>query len=355
MNNTPNNSIDHELSARVVAGLAAGIVAVDGNHRVLFANDAAAQHLNLPASALAAGASFSSLPGMEPFAAMIEHVVRTDAPLTREEVVLGDSELTRKEIGVSASPLSSGGDAAGAILLFSNVTQRRQRERTESLNRQLVDLGELAAGVVHQVRNPLTIITGRAELLLRQMGDERQKEYLESIINEANQIAVSLSTFLQCAKPFEFHPRDCEAQTVVDRAIQVCSKKADQKAIGVFPQSAMELDMMHVDPDRLAQALAIFIENAIDATPDGGTVEIRVRQDGPLTIFSVHDQGPGVQVKEGEDIFSPFYTQKRDGSGLGLSIALRIATLQGGAARHYNVDGGGACFELEVPTVHGRT
>ncbi len=344
-----------DVCARVLGNLAAGVVAVGLDGRVTYANDAARDHLNLSENELHAGVAFASLPGMHPFASIITDVSENRAEHSRLEITLGETAWSQKEIGVSISPIAGESGVEGAILLFSNMTERRRQERTNALNNQLVALGELAAGVVHQVRNPLTIITGRAELLLRQVEHENQRDDLESIIHEVNQIALSISTFLQCAKPFEFRPRECEASAIMERAVANCAHQAEAKSVAVVIHPTDRLEVMHVDGNRIVEALTNVVINGIEAAPEGGRVELFAHQVGRMTVFRVVDNGPGVHVEEGVDVFSPFYTGKRDGTGLGLSIAQRIFTLQGGTVRYHNLDGGGACFELEAPTVHGRT
>ncbi|MCH8226220.1 MAG: carbamoyl-phosphate synthase (glutamine-hydrolyzing) large subunit, partial [Chloroflexi bacterium] len=281
--------------------------------------------LNLSEEDLDSTPNFADLPGMAPFVRMVEEVTRTGEAIDRSEVMLGETALAMKEIGVSVAPLPGAAEYNGSVLLFSNMTDRRRLERAADLNKQLLSLGELAAGVVHQLRNPLTIITGRAELLLRQLEDPSEKSSAESILHEAEIIANSIATFLRFAKPFEFRPRRCEGAHVFDWAVQRCRGYAEEKGVTIVRVPPDDLELLHLDAERCGEAVGNILLNAVDAVEENGRVELSARQERGMTIFRVVDDGPGVMVADGEDVFSPFFTTKRDGTGLGLSIAQRIA------------------------------
>lgn len=342
-------------STQIIQGLASGVIAVDGAGRVITVNAAACDHLNIGPDDLHAGADFKTVAGLEPFAAILEELARTGQGITRREVFVGQGPVARKEIGVSASLLEGPEPNNGAIFLFTDMTERRKIERAAEVNKQLASLGELAAGMVHELRNPLTIISGRAELLLRKLkDDEKLGASLESILAETKLLEKSIAQFLSFAKPFEFQPAPCQVREVVGRALELCRQRADGKAVGLSVVEEGEFGQIHIDAGRMAEAIANIVANAIDAVDEGGHVEVRTRQEGAETIFEIEDDGPGIHLEDAEDLFSPFFTKKRDGTGLGLSIVQRIVFAQGGTVTYGNIDGGGARFEIRIPTVQGQ-
>ena len=226
-----------------------------------------------------------------------------------------------RELGLSITLLKGPADYNGVILLFTDMTERRKLERASSVNRQLASLGELAAGVVHQLRNPLTIISGRAQMLARKLkSDERAKDSLDAIRDECSRMSDSISRFLAFAKPFEMKPGPTSAQDIVKRAFDLNRAKADQHRVQLEESVPSDLSRLWIDQMRLAEALSNVVDNAIDA------------------------------VESDEDLLSPFLTKKHDGTGLRLSIVQRIVAAQNGTVTYGNRPEGGAWFQIVVPT-----
>jgi signal transduction histidine kinase len=136
---------------------------------------------------------------------------------------------------------------------------------------------------------------------------------------------------------------------IVGRTLQLCSRRADRRSVELIPQISESAGEIFVDGDRVAEALANIVANAIDAVDEGGRVTIDARGVGSNFVFEVTDNGPGIDLKPGEDLFSPFFTMKRDGTGLGLSIVQRIISAHEGSVAYENHPEGGARFEVTVP------
>lgn len=334
---------------QIVHGLTSGVIAVDGDGDVISVNPAACDHLSLSADEIRPGVPFRAVPRLAPFQALLDEVEAARAPISRREIILDPGKPSQKEIGVSTSLLKGPRDYNGAIFLFTDMTERRRLERAAEVNRQLAQLGELAAGVVHQVRNPLTIISGRAELLLRD-GDEAQRaKSVQSILDEVKNLEKSIAQFLRFSRPFEIAKRPSKSRAVVDRAFQLCERHAKEKNVAlVFTDRGGPTELL-IDEARIAEAIGNIVSNAIDEVSQGGRVEITLAADGPYAVFEVLDDGPGIHLEPGEDLFSPFFTKKHDGTGLGLSIVQRIITAHGGQVSYDNREEGGARFRIRLP------
>lgn len=336
---------------QIIHGLTSGVIAVDEDGRIVTCNSAACEQLNISPEVLKEGEPFSAVAGLEPFRDIADQLRETGEPVSRREILI-EQGVVRKEIGVSASLLDGPKTYNGVSFLFIDMTERRKLERAAEVNTRLASLGELAAGVVHELRNPLTIISGRAELLLRVV-DEKDRVSVNDILNEARQLEGSIAHFLGFARPITFEPEACTATEIAERTLKLCQRKAKRKSVTMDATGHEGLLQMHVDAARMSEALANILTNAIDAVDKGGRVDMNVSQDGAFTVFEILDDGPGIHLEPDEDLFSPFFTKKRDGTGLGLSIVHRTVISQGGSATYGNHGGGGARFEIRIPTAQG--
>lgn len=339
------------IADQIINGLSSGVIAVGPRDEVLAANSAACRHLSVPPDSLRPGTPLASIESMQPLLEIVHAVARSRQPVARQEVMFRPNRSELRELGLSIALLDGPAEYNGVILLFTDMTERRKLERAASVNRQLASLGELAAGVVHQLRNPLTIISGRAQILARKLkADPSAKDSLDAIRDECARMSDSVSRFLAFARPFEMKPGAASAEAIVERAFDLNRQKADAAGVELKAQLPPELSRMWVDPLRLAEAVSNVIDNAIDAVQSNGTVEVAVSQEDGTTTFEVRDTGPGIHLEPGEDLLSPFLTKKHDGTGLGLSVVQRIVSAQNGTVTYGNRPEGGAWFRIEVPT-----
>ncbi len=335
---------------QIMESLTSGVLAVDASGRILLANRAAGLHLGLQEGDLHAGMACDASPIPEPFRAIMREVLQHREPATRREIVLTQQDDSPKEIGLTASMLTGPHGFGGAVFLFVDMTERRALERAAELNRQLAQIGELTAGVVHELRNPLAVIGGNAELLQRRIQpDDAGRRHVDAIHEEAKALERLVAQFLGFAKPFELDRAPCKAQALVERILTVCGPNADRKSIVLRAPIASGDFLFDCDENKLLQALANIVGNAIDAVPTGGKVSVLAGQDGSDAMFEVLDNGPGIHLKPDEDIFKPFFSRKEGGTGLGLAICHRIVTAHKGTITFYNIPDGGARFVIRLP------
>lgn len=343
-------SVVSNLHRLIVNDLKSGVLAIDSQDKVVAMNPAAHRHLGLEPGAIIEGGPMASFEALQPFLELVERMKASGEAIMRHEVILREQTIAPIEIGVSASLFEGPGEYNGGVLLFTDMTERRRLERAAAINRQLASLGELAAGVVHELRNPLTIISGRAELLLRDVGSNKKaRENVTEIIKESKLLERAITQFLGFSRPFEIKMLQHSVVDVVGRTLQLCSQRADRRSVELLSQVPESLGKICVDGDRLAEALANIVANGIDAVDEGGRVAVKAREAGPNIVFEVTDNGPGIHLGPAEDLFSPFFTMKRDGTGLGLSIVQRIIGAHDGTVAYANRPEGGARFEVTLP------
>jgi len=338
------------LNAQIVESLTSAVLAVDSAGTVLTANPAVAQHLELEA-APAPGDTLAGIPAAAPLLTLFEQMRKTPGgeSVSRQEIGVKTGE-GRKTLGVTASLLHGPEAFNGVIFLFTDLTRIRHLERIAELNRQLAQIGALTAGVVHELRNPLSVITGMTELLARKLGpDNPLYNHADTVLQESAQLDRLISQFLSFARPFELEWERVEGRAILDRALQLTERVAAEKQVAVEVDAPKKLPVLRTDGKKTAQALANILRNAVEVVQTQGQVRLRAAQEDGVLVFTVEDNGPGIHIEEGENLFTPFVTKKEGGTGLGLSIVHRIITAQGGDVAYGNLPEGGAWFHVRLP------
>jgi len=333
----------------ILQSLSSGVIALDSAGRVITANSAARGHLNLPPESLPDGVDFHSIEGAAQFQEIIEEVRHTGGAISRREVTI-QTPQGRKVIGVSASPIQGEIGYNGVIFLFVDLTEVQALKRAAELNRQLAQIGELTAGVVHELRNPLSVISGMSELLIRKLGDGHEDlDKVKAIFEEANQLESLIAHFLSFARPYEVETVPCSAEEILNRAVFLCKRLASERGVELKVNAPSTAPVLYADEGKVALALSNIIRNAVEAVARGGKVWIALEASNADVVYRVEDNGPGIHLSEGEDLFRAFLTKKEGGTGLGLAIVHRMITAHGGRVTYGNRDAGGACFEVSLP------
>jgi len=207
------------------------------------------------------------------------------------------------------------------------------RENFESMKRaeRLSALGQLSAGLAHEIRNPLASIEGAANVLHHEtQSEERRREFLDIIQKESRRLNRLLTSFLDFAKPRHPDLRTVDVDDLFDSVILLAHHAGDTHRLQLKKDIQPGLSTLECDPEQLKQVLLNLVMNAIQAMPHGGTVVLAAQQDETQITIDVHDQGPGISDDNLDRIFDPFFTTKETGSGLGLSVAHQIASQHGG-------------------------
>ena len=346
------NSDNASIHNQIISSLTSGVLTVDATGEIITANPAACRHLNLTCDALEPGTPLDQIDSVAPLADLLQEMRETPQNVSRRELVL-PSDDGPKVLGITASLLQGPAPFNGVIFLFIDLTELRRLKKTADLNKQLAQIGELTAGVVHELRNPLTVISGMAELILRKTDPEDSAYNRASTIHaEAKQMERLVAQFLTFAKPFSLEQTVCEPVSIATRSADLTAPLAADRNITVECTEEPSLPTILADAPKLAQAVSNILRNAIEVSPKGGTVRLRTTaQDSDSGIcFRIDDEGPGIHLKEGDDLFSAFFSRKEGGTGLGLSITHRIVTAHEGSITYGNNGQGGAFFEITLPT-----
>ena len=234
--------------------------------------------------------------------------------------------------------------------------ERAQREKLSEAERslersgRLASLGQLAAGLAHEIRNPLGVIQGSAELLQKQVeGNAQGKELAAMMVHEAKRLNATVTQVLDFAKPQIPSLERCDLREPAKRAIALVADRARQGGVDVRLETVETPAFARADSGQIQQAVLNLCLNGLDATPAGGALFVQVRVTGAGSEIRVSDTGKGIAAKDLERIFDPFFTTRADGTGLGLSIVHRIMELHGGSVTAGSTPGPGAWFLLRFP------
>jgi signal transduction histidine kinase len=232
--------------------------------------------------------------------------------------------------------------------LQNNFEQMKRAER-------LYALGQLSAGLAHEIRNPLASIQGAASILLREPpSEERRVEFLEIIQKECRRLNRLLTNFLNFAKPREPDLAPIRVEQILDSVIALAEHGTPRNRIVFRKAVADGLDELQGDAEQLTQILLNLTINAVQAMPEGGEIVLSARRQSGNAVIEVQDQGTGISDNDLEKIFDPFFTTKESGTGLGLPVTHQIAVRQGGVLSAARNPTKGMTFSLEIPITRKR-
>lgn len=215
---------------------------------------------------------------------------------------------------------------------------------------RLSALGHLSAGLAHEIRNPLASISGAASILRRNMPkDEKQERCVHIIEAECQRLNGLLSNFLDFAKPPSPSFQQTDLRALVSDVLQLGEHAVAKKQIRFEQQIESGLAHVECDPGQLRQVLLNLVINAVEASPNGGTVTLAANSEDDKITIRVVDEGTGVAPEDVEKLFDPFFTTKASGTGLGLSVAHQIVTQMGGQLIARRNSDRGMTFSVVLP------
>ncbi len=280
------------------------------------------------------------------------------------------AELRLKEldrvIGFTLSQVrDEAGTAIGAVLFFKDLTHVEQMEERERLRDRLVSLGEMAAGIAHELKNPLAGIEVMAGLLRRQVQDSPDAQsLLADIISEAKLANAIVVEMLEFVRPIRLQVEQTDMANVLKQSITNAESKVPRRDIRIDVEVARGLPLMDGDDNQLCQVFSNLLTNAFEAMNGTGHVVLRASLESlaqdpgfaadapeptPIIVVDVIDDGPGVPAHLSDRIFNPFFTTKTTGSGLGLPIVRKIVDAHDGRIDLTSEPGRGTRFRVTLP------
>jgi signal transduction histidine kinase len=229
----------------------------------------------------------------------------------------------------------------------SDITELKNlRERVIKTER-MAALGEVAARVAHEIRNPLVSLGGFARRLEKKLNGGL-KEYADIIAKEVGRLEDLLNEILSFVKETRIQKERVEAQKLMEEVISLTHSEIDDRGISLIREFGDPVEI-YVDPNRVKDALLNIIKNAIQALENHGTITLKIYRKNKTCILEIRDTGPGIAEEDLRFIFDPFYTTKKTGTGLGLTITHRIIEEHDGRIEVESKTGEGSTFRVVIP------
>lgn len=325
-----------------------GIIAVDLQGRLITANPPAQKMFGVQDDAL--GRDFSSvLPAGSPVVELLAATLHEKQP-RKDRLVQLEQEGGTAELVVTTALLYNGQkDLVGVVLTCRDITERRRLEARVQRQERLASLGKFIAGVAHEIRNPLTSISGYIQHWQRSHNPSPQA--VATVCREVMRLNSIVDKLLFFAKPAaaKFAPHD--VNVLVERVLQFFLETHDERIV-ITKRLTPDLPSALLDAEQIQQVLVNVIYNALQAMPDGGTLTISTSWRAgakDLVEIAVTDTGCGIPEENIPRIFDPFFTTKARGSGLGLALAHEIVTAHGGHIEVESRVGAGTTMRIFLP------
>ncbi len=362
------------LEKAILSSFRAGVVALKLDGRVTYVNPIGSKILE--GSPLTVGENIHLRAGENSFFRALSEAISMHYLPTRVEVELTGRDGDRQSIGFTLSELKEGEKKIGICSFFKDLTHVEMREESENLKRRLLVLGQMAAGLAHEIRNPIASIGVHCGILKGHLSnDEKLISSVNMMASEIVKVEGIIRECLNFVRPAELGVRQVDVENLVSKLVERFQSLHPDMQFLTKRQGGVET-VAEVDASLLEQVLTNIISNAIDASERRGQVDISLgasrhyidrmrwrREEEPFLAghpakeeefvrISVRDNGPGIPQEIEDKIFIPFFTTKKGGTGLGLAMAQKIIHAHGGVLDLKNEPGKGTDFIIKIPVRH---
>lgn len=339
------------LTEHIMDSMTDGIITVD-NHGVITSINQAAERLTGYAAQEVVGVAYETVfcHGKR-FNSLLLDTLRTGESHLGQET---DYPVRTGTIHISTSTTrlrNSNEEIIGAVVVFRDLTANHRLEQQVKRADRLAALGELMAGVAHEVRNPLTSIKGFVQYLADSDSEEERREYTPIIIREVDRVNRIIEELLYFARPNQASITIVDVNNLLEQTLVLVKNKTVRNLVEFHLDLASDLPHVEMDAEQFKQVFLNLVINAIQAMPKQGIITIRTawNQAASRVCISFADTGVGIAEQDAIKIFDPFYTTKETGTGLGLPVVHRIITAHGGQIKVDSTVGQGTMITVTVP------
>jgi two-component system sensor histidine kinase PilS (NtrC family) len=336
----------------VIDSLLSGLITADSECRVLTFNRAAGAITSLPASKVIGADAGRVLQLPDDARARLQAL--RDGSSLRVDVEYRTGDNRTIDVGLTATTLAFPAGRTGYLFTFQDVTKVKRLEREAQHRQRLAAVGEMAAGIAHEIRNPLASMSGSIQVLRQELPlTEDQAQLMDIVLRESERLNDTIRSFLAYAKPQRSSPSRLDVGKIVQDAALLLRNSGERHADHVVDVNVpAEPVWCDADENHLRQIIWNLATNGLRAMEGGGRLRISVAAedgDSPDVVLSVEDEGCGIPADQRDHLFQPFHSSFRNGTGLGLAIVHRTVTDYGGVIEVSSTVGVGTTMQVRLP------
>jgi two-component system, NtrC family, sensor histidine kinase PilS len=357
------------FNRNIIQSLDSGLLTVDLSGKINFLNRTAEKILNRNEEELKYTSIYDLFPKINEVVEQVKRKVSEHSPdYQRYETLLTNHDGRKIYLGFSISPLTDPeGSLIGHTLIFQDITKFKEMEEQMKRVDKMAAVGVLAAGMAHEIRNPLASLSGSIQMLKTELTlDDHQQHLMEITLRESERLNALITDFLLFAQPPQTHKILYPIGRILEETIDLfIHSPSFHDGIRILRPNGSEEMQSSIDPDQMRQVFWNLFINAAQAMSDGGEIRVQLRKGNtwggtslPLSPqlrkrewvkISIIDSGNGISPEEKEKIFEPFFTTKENGTGLGLSIVHKIIENHNGLIKVESELGRGSTFSIFLP------
>ncbi len=339
------------VSQEVIANLPVGLLVLDEQNRIVMQNSAAEAMTGQTEADIrgrhAPEVLPQSLSQLIPFSGgenrIIEQEIKSQ-PKGREPIAVSVS---------AARIINAAGEFIGSLMILRDLSEIKALQDEVQRKEKLAALGGLAAGIAHEIRNPLSSVKGMATYFKNKLAsDPEAREAAEVMVSETNRLNRVINELLEFARPSEIHPVDTNLNTVIEHSIRLIKPDLEARDISLHLHLDPDLPNVFLDVDRFIQCLLNLYLNGIQAMKGSGRLSVTTRPAPDGVEIEVRDNGPGIAQENVKHIFDPYFTTKAAGTGLGLAIVHKIVENHQGRITVHSTPGQGTAFVIWLKRNH---
>ena len=336
----------------VVESMADALISIDKEKKIVTLNRRAAEILGGSERELK-GKGIAEVLGQD-----VEELLRWEEPrsiIRDQEIEVNHRSEKAIPLSLSAAPLKDEmGREMGSVLLLRDLREIRDLQEKVRRSERLASLGRLAAGVAHEIRNPLSSIRGFAQFFMQRFkGQEKEQEYSSLMVKEVDRLNRVITELLDFARPKEPHREPHSLENILDHSLKLLEPELARKRVEIEKEYEPSLPSVGVDRDQFSQAFLNLLLNSLESMEEGGKIKIVLEEEnengqGSLKVC-ITDTGRGIPQEDLEKVFDPFFSTKRKGTGLGLAIVHQIVEQHRGDITVKSREGEGTTFRITLP------
>ncbi|MDR0539949.1 MAG: PAS domain-containing protein [Spirochaetaceae bacterium] len=365
---------DITLLKNVLDSIAQGILVCDSKHNLILSNIYARHLISIDDDETGKKTVWHAVKSAE-IKQFLRETLEACVDVEEREIELsGGANSAERLLSFDVHPLVSEGRITGSVILIADITLRRRKEANIKRIESLASLTTLAAGVAHEIKNPLAAISIHVQILkktadkIRECCENADKEcvpsletHLEVVSDEIKRLNKIVVDFLFAVRPMDLNLRQTNINELIQEVLRL--EQTETEAEGIECDAALDENIppLVIDKQRIQEALVNLVKNAIEAMKETGAGEKRsgTRQGSAIrlvsklaagrALLSITDNGPGIAPEDISRIFEPYWTTKAGGSGLGLTLVFKVIQAHNGEITVHSEPGEGTCFLISLP------